>query len=232
MPSSVATRPPPRGPDVFTGLVQAVGTVAGRSPAEGGIGFRVRAPGWAEGLEPGESVSVDGVCQTVTAAEGEVFAFESIGTTLSRTTFRSYEPGRRVNLERALRAGDRLGGHFVQGHVDGVGTVRAVEPAGETVLLRLALPEEVAELTVPRGSLAVDGVSLTVAGLEGGVAELAIIPYTWSHTALSRLRAGDAVNLEADLIAKVVRKLVGPALDGIAARTKGRDAAEPTQGGD
>lgn len=217
---------------MFTGLVQAVGTVVERSPIGEGIAFGVHAPGWAEGLEPGESVAVDGVCQTVTAARGEGFGFEAIRTTLARTTFGVYEPGRRVNLERAIRAGDRLGGHFVQGHVDGVGTVREVEPAGETVFLRVALPEEVADVTVPRGSLAVDGVSLTVAGLADGVAELAVVPYTWSRTALSRLRAGDGVNLEADLLAKVVRKLVGPLLDGLAERGWDGRVAKPRDGSD
>lgn len=197
---------------MFTGLVQAVGTVSGREARQGGLLLRVRAPGFAEELGEGESVAVDGVCQTVTGREGDAFAFQAVRTTLSRTTLREYGTGRRVNLERALRPADRIGGHFVQGHVDGVGEVRGVERAGETVFLRIGLPPEVAELTVELGSLAVDGVSLTVNRLAGGVAELAIIPYTWSHTALSRLREGDRVNLEADLIAKYVSKLVGPYL--------------------
>lgn len=215
---------------MFTGLVQAVGTVEERRAFDEGLAFRVRAPGWAEDLEPGESVAVDGVCQTVVSAGDGAFGFQSIRTTLSRTTLSGYRPGRRVNLERALRAGDRLGGHFVQGHVDGVGRVAGVEPAGETVFLRIALPASVADVTVARGSLAVDGVSLTVAGLEGGVAELAIIPYTWSHTSLSRLWEGEGVNLEADLIAKVVRELVAPHLEALGARAGGE--ARPRRDGD
>ncbi len=121
-----------------------------------------------------------------------------------------FEPSRAVNLERALRAGDELGGHLVQGHVDEVGRVTEVRPAGETVFVRVALPEEVARLTVRLGSLAVDGVSLTVNDLAEGVAELAIIPHTWHHTNLERLRPGSAVNLEADLIAKYVERLLSP----------------------
>lgn len=217
---------------MFTGLVQTVGVVEERAPLGEGIAFRVRAPGWAEGLQPGESVAVNGVCQTVVGARGGGFRFEAIRTTLSRTTLSSYRPGRRVNLERALRAGDRLGGHFVQGHVDGVGRVASVEASGETALLRIALPDGVADLTVPRGSLAVDGVSLTVADLANGVAELAIIPYTWSHTSLSRLREDDEVNLEADLIAKLVRKLVTPYLAPPEAGARGGGTPTPTRGGD
>lgn len=212
---------------MFTGLVEVVGEVEDRAPLGDGLAFGVRAPGWAASLEAGESVAVDGACQTVVGTEGGRFRFETTRATLARTTLASYRVGRRVNLERALRAGDRLGGHFVQGHVDGVGRVHSVEPAEETVFLRVALPEEVAGLTVSRGSLAVDGVSLTVAALRGGVAEFAIIPYTWSHTALSRLREGDEVNLEADLLAKLVRKLVAPHLPG--ARTGADAAPEPSR---
>lgn len=195
---------------MFTGLVQAVGTVEERRPAQGGLAFRVGAAGFVDGLGEGESVAVDGVCQTVTARDDTTFAFQSVRTTLSRTTLGELEPGRRVNLERALRADDRLGGHLVQGHVDGVGEVREVEPAGETVYLRVRLPAGVAEVTMEYGSLAVDGVSLTVNALHDDVAELAVIPYTWTRTNLARLRAGERVNVEADLVGKYVRKLLRP----------------------
>lgn len=199
---------------MFTGLVQAVGTVEERRPEEGGLAFRVRAAGFASGLGEGESVAVDGVCQTVTARDGTSFAFQSVRTTLSRTTLGELVPGRRVNLERALRADDRLGGHLVQGHVDGVAEVREVEPAGETVYLRVRLPAAVTEVTVEYGSLTVDGVSLTVNALRQDVAELAVIPYTWNRTNLARLGAGDRVNVEADLVGKYVRKLLRPYLAG------------------
>jgi len=199
---------------MFTGLVEGTGRVVGKEPHEGGLRFRV-ACGFAAELEAGESVAVSGVCQTVTAADADAFAFESIRTTLSRTTLGSLEPGQRVNLERALRAGDRLGGHLVQGHVDGVGRLTARERAGETWLLRVELPRDVAACTVERGSLAVDGVSLTVSRLEGAVAEVAIIPYTWSHTTLSEVRPGDGVNLEGDLVGKYVRRLLSPYAEGL-----------------
>jgi riboflavin synthase len=209
---------------MFTGLVEDVGRVLSREPHEGGLRLRV-ACGFASELDPGESVAIAGVCQTVTDVDATGFGFESIRTTLSRTTLGRLEPGDPVNLERALRAGDRLGGHLVQGHVDGVGELVERRAAGETWLLRLAMPEEVAGATVLHGSLTVDGVSLTVNGLEGSVAEVAIIPYTWSHTTLSGLEPGDPVNLEGDLVGKYVRRLVEPYGDGLAAR--GRRAGGP-----
>lgn len=198
---------------MFTGLVETVGTVRRREPREEGVSFAIESP-FGRDLEDGESVAVDGVCLSVVEAGAEAFRIEAIRTTLSRTTLGALEPGRRVNLERALRADDRLGGHLVQGHVDGVGEVTGLERAGETVFVRCRMPEEVARVTVLHGSLALDGVSLTVNGLEGRVAEVAIIPYTWEHTAMDRLRPGDAVNLEADLVGKYVERLIRPYLTG------------------
>lgn len=195
---------------MFTGIVRATGRIVERRAGGEGIVFRVEAPEIADRLGPGDSIAVDGVCQTVTASRAPEIEFHAVRTTLSRTTLGSWEPGRQVNLEPPLAAGDALGGHLVQGHVDGVAPVLEVEPAGETVFLRIRLPREVARVTVLHGSLAVDGVSLTVNALDADVAELAIIPYTWTRTALSRLRVGDGVNVEADLIGKYVRKLVEP----------------------
>lgn len=195
---------------MFTGLVQTVGTVADRRAQSDGVDFRVEAGAFAEGLDEGESVAVDGVCQTVTARGAGAFSFTSVPATLARTTLADLRPGCRVNLERALRADDRLGGHLVQGHVDGVAEVLEVRPEEEGARLRLRLPAEVAAVTVERGSLAVAGVSLTVAALSDDVAEVAIIPYTWSRTNLCRLRPGDRANVEADLVGKYVRKLLIP----------------------
>lgn len=196
---------------MFTGLIEEVGRVEARTPLEGGARFRLAA-GFSGELAEGESVALDGACLTVVEADHDAFGVEATRVTLGRTTLGSWEPGRRVNLERALRVGDRLGGHLVQGHVDAVGRVEAVEPEEEVVRLRVRLPEEVARVTVARGSLAVDGVSLTVARLEGDVAEIALIPHTWEHTAVDRLSPGAAVNLEADLMGKYVERLAGPYL--------------------
>lgn len=194
---------------MFTGLIEHVGRVEERRPLDGGARFRIAAPFSGE-LEEGESVSVDGACLSVVEAGGGTFSVEATRVTLGRTTLGGWTAGRRVNLERALRTGDRLGGHMVQGHVDAVGEVEAVEPAGETVLVRIRLPADVGRVTVPRGSLAVDGVSLTVAELDDAVAEVALIPHTREHTALDRLSAGEGVNLEADLVGKYVERLMRP----------------------
>lgn len=195
---------------MFTGLVETVGIIAARSQFKKGIRFRVSAPDLASKLREGDSVSIDGVCHTVFDISADGFVFESIRTTLSRTTLGEIEPGREVNLERAIRAGEPMGGHLVQGHVDGVGVMADVEQAGETVLLRFRMPAEIARLTVLYGSIAMDGISLTVNRLSGDIAEVAIIPYTLSHTNVSRLEPGSIVNLEADLVGKYVDQLLRP----------------------
>lgn len=196
---------------MFTGLIEEVGRLEAREPLEGGVRLRLAAA-CSEELGEGESVALDGACLSVVEAAAGGFSVEATRVTLERTTLGSWRRGRSVNLERALRVGDRLGGHLVQGHVDGVGRVESVVPQEEVVRLRVRLPGEVARVTVARGSLAVDGVSLTVAGLEGDVAEIALIPYTWEHTALDRLSPGASVNLEADLMGKYVERLARPHL--------------------
>jgi riboflavin synthase len=162
-------------------------------------------PGYAADLREGDSVAVDGVCQTVIAHSADSFRVEAIGTTLSRTTLGAMAPGRLVNLELALAFGERLGGHLVQGHVDGTGRVLGLDRRDEYVLLDVSLPVDVAEVTVLHGSIAIDGVSLTVNALPGpGRAQVAIIPYTWENTNLRRLDVGAAVNLEGDMLGRFV----------------------------
>jgi riboflavin synthase len=195
---------------MFTGLVETAGRVIRRVEFAKGIKFRVSAPALVDKLSEGDSLSIDGVCHTVFDIEADEFSFESVRTTLSRTTLGDFVPGREANLERAIRAGEPMGGHLVQGHVDGVGVIGEVEEAGETVFLRFRMPEEVARLTVLYGSIAMDGISLTVNRLFQDVAEVAIIPYTWEHTNVGRLETGSRVNLEADLVGKYVDQLLGP----------------------
>ena len=195
---------------MFTGLVETAGLVLRREDFEEGIRFRLAAPDLAGKLSDGDSLSIDGVCHTVFDIEGEEFSFESVRTTLSRTTLGEFVPGREANLERAIRAGEPMGGHLVQGHVDGVGVMVELEQAGETVFLRFRMPDEVARLTVLYGSIALDGISLTVNRLFQDVAEVAIIPYTWEHTNVRRLEEETRVNLEADLVGKYVDQLLRP----------------------
>jgi len=195
---------------MFTGLVESVGVIASREEFGAGIRFRLQAPDIAGELSEGDSLAIDGVCHTVFDVSPDAFSFESIRTTLSRTTLGEMDIGRVVNLERAMRSGQEFGGHLVQGHVDGVGTVVGVERAEETVFIRVGLPLEVARLTVLYGSIAIDGISLTVNRLDDEVAEVAIIPYTWDHTNVDRLSVGGHVNLEADMIGKYVARLLEP----------------------
>jgi riboflavin synthase len=201
---------------VFTGIVGFVGAIRSVAPLEGGRRIAIEAPRpCLDGLEIGSSIAVDGVCQTVIALETAAFHVEAIATTLSRTTFGEFVPGRPVNLERPLALGGTLGGHLVQGHVDEVGVVRSVLHQGEHVLL--AMSPVVAEVTVLHGSIAVDGVSLTVNALPApDVFQVGLIPHTWEVTNLSRLGPGDRVNLEGDMIGRfVVHYLKRAALSGV-----------------
>ena len=189
---------------MFSGIVEAVGRIAEVEPVANGRRLRIEAPFVAE-LGEGDSVAVEGVCLTATSFGDGCFHVEAIATTLSRTTLGGLEAGARVNLERALALGDRLGGHMVQGHVDGVGEVVRVEREGEHVLLDVSLPDVVREVTVLHGSIAMAGVSLTVNALPApDVAQVALIPYTWDHTTLRDLRPGDGVNLEGDMLGRFV----------------------------
>lgn len=192
---------------MFTGLVSAVGRVSGRSATEAGLELSIAAP--YSDLVPGESVAVDGACLTVQSEAGAEFTVHVISTTLSRTEFNSYSVGRRVNLERALQAGDRLGGHLVQGHVDGVGTILQVSQQDDARVIDIEVPAPVARVTVALGSITVDGVSLTVNAVpRPGVVQVSLIPFTLQHTTLGERRPGDRVHLEADAIGKYVAELL------------------------
>lgn len=194
---------------MFTGIVEEVGTVVNVSRRAGARELGIRAPGVTDGLGASDSIAVDGACLTVVGVQGDTFRVEAIGTTLSRTIAGGYVPGRRVNLERPLAVGDRLGGHFVQGHVDGVGRCIELQRTGEYVLMDFSMPMEVAAVTLLHGSIAVNGVSLTVNEVPApDRLQVAIIPYTWEHTNLAEVRLGDAVNLEGDLIGKYVGKML------------------------
>ena len=193
---------------MFTGLIEATGTIAALTPAGQAAALKVRTPLSAE-LNPGDSVAVSGVCLTVTAATPDDFDATISPETLRVTTLGHLRVGGVVNLERPLKADARLGGHFVLGHVDGMARVRSLDPDGECYWVEVEMPEWLAAQMIPKGSVAVDGISLTVAALEGHRARIQIVPFTWIHTSLSSAHVGDPVNIEADVIGKYVARLLG-----------------------
>jgi riboflavin synthase len=194
---------------MFTGLVDAIGTIDRVTETSAGREFLIRSP--YDDLADGESVAINGACLTVRDRLDGRFTVAAVVTTLGRTTMGGWTVGKRVNLERSLRASDRLGGHIVQGHVDGVGTVRRVQRFEDAVLVDVLVPAEIAELVVPHGSITVDGVSLTVNAIpERSVVQLSLIEFTLRHTTLGDLQPGDVVHVEGDVIGKYVRQLLGP----------------------
>jgi riboflavin synthase len=193
---------------VFTGLVRDLGRVVS---FDGGR-LTVAAPATAAAAELGDSVAIDGVCLTVVALDGGTLSFDVVPETLARTALSSLDRDSRVNLEPALRAGEPLGGHYVQGHVDGVGTVRSLEPEGAGKRIWIETPVDLLRYVVEKGSIAVQGASLTVAATDGAGFAVALIPHTLEVTTLGALTPGDRVNLEVDVLAKYVEKLIKASL--------------------
>jgi riboflavin synthase len=192
---------------LFTGLVQAMGRVAALDATEAGARLRIETALAGE-LEAGDSVAVNGVCLTAAALGDGAFTADAMNETLARSTLSILAPGSAVNLELPLRAGDRLGGHMVQGHVDGVGAVAEVSLDGFSRRIRIEAPPEVLRYVIEKGSIAVDGVSLTVAELDDRSFTVSLIPETLQRTSLGLAEPGDRVNLEVDVLAKYVEKLV------------------------
>jgi len=197
---------------MFTGIVSAVGRIAkatrdrGNGKRETGLTLAIRAP--YKGIKQGESIAVNGACLTVERVLKGGFAVHVVETTEGRTLFGEYTVGRPVNLERALRATDRLGGHIVQGHVDGVAVVERVARAGDAWVFDLRVPQAVREISIPHGAVTVDGVSLTINDLPGrDSVQISLIPFTREHTTLGTLRVGDRVHVEGDVLGKYVRQL-------------------------
>ncbi len=196
---------------MFTGLIEQVGHIESKSATDAGTEFRVRSA--YAGLIKGESIALNGACLTVREHGAGWFTVAAVVTTLGRTTLGDWHEGTPVNLERAMRLGDRFGGHMVQGHVDGVGVVKGIEWEQDALLIDVELTDDLLELMVPHGSVCIDGVSLTVNELPAaGVVQVSIIEYTRAHTTLGDLKPGQRIHVEGDIIGKYVQRLVAPYL--------------------
>jgi riboflavin synthase len=196
------------GVDMFTGIVGEMGTIRALERIGGGVRLAIQAPKCSAELNVNDSIAVNGVCQTVVWKEQDLFRVESVEETVRKTTLGDLSIGARVNLELPVRLNDRLGGHLVMGHVDCVGVIREIEPQVSSELIHVAFPHEFGRYLIPVGSIAIDGISLTVARLEGDTFTVSIIPHTFEHTTLGSARRGKRVNLEFDLVGKYIERLL------------------------
>jgi riboflavin synthase len=193
---------------MFTGIIQEVGSIAAHERFGGGVRLAVRGPRVARELAVNDSIAVNGVCQTVVALDGEIFRVEAVEETLRKSTLGDLSAGRSVNLELPLRLSDRLGGHLVQGHVDCVGLIASIVKQSSSWLVSVQFPGEFGRYVIPVGSIAIDGISLTVAKLEGDLLTVSVIPHTLATTTLGGARSGGKVNLEYDLVGKYIERMV------------------------
>ncbi|HMF80308.1 MAG TPA: riboflavin synthase [Candidatus Acidoferrum sp.] len=195
---------------MFTGLIEEVGTVVAMRASDGGARLQIAAPRTAKQARTGESIAVNGCCLTLTSRRGDRLTFDLLEETIARTNLNRLRQNGQVNLEAAVRADGRLGGHFIQGHIDCVSPIVAFGKSGEDFRLEIELPREFAQYVASKGSIAINGISLTVSEVLPKSFDVWIIPYTKRHTNLDRARAGDLVNLEFDIIAKYVERMVSP----------------------
>ena len=193
---------------MFTGISEEIGTVLNSIAIAGGRLFRISCRLSLEDLAPNDSISVNGVCLTATNVEKTAFEATTTEETLQRSTLKDNKTGDRVNLERAMRLSDRLGGHLVQGHVDGVGKIVSVTARGKGRLIKIEIPRYLSKYIIEKGSIAVDGISLTIAELEGNVVTVSVIPHTLENTTLQFSRSGMKVNIEVDYIGKYVERFI------------------------
>jgi riboflavin synthase len=193
---------------VFTGIVRERGRVVGVEGGENGLRLEIAAPKTAAGAQPGDSVSLDGLCLTVIEVDDGRLSFDAVPESLQRSNFARLAEGDEINVEPALRVGEPLGGHYVQGHVDAVGRVASVEPEGEGLRIWTEAPPDILRYCVEKGSITVDGVALTITELREDAFEVALVPHTLEQTTLGMLAPGDEVNLEVDVLAKYVERLV------------------------
>jgi len=193
---------------MFTGIIEEIGTIEKVSPISGGMRLTIRAKKIIEDIAVNDSICIDGVCLTATRVNHNSFQVDAVGATLDKSTFNRIKADALVNLERSVRLSDRLGGHLVQGHVNGIGTISEIKKLGENYLVKIIIPEDLEKYLIKEGSIAVNGISLTIADVFKNEISISIIPHTWQNTNLKDKEVNDRVNVEIDILAKYVEKLV------------------------
>lgn len=193
---------------MFTGIIEEIGTIEKVSPISGGISLTIRAKKIIEDISVNDSVCIDGVCLTVTNSDKSSFWVDAVGATLEKSTFNKVKADTSVNLERSVRLSDRLGGHLVQGHVNGIGIISEIKKLGENYLVKIVIPEELERYLIKEGSIAINGISLTIAELNKSEISISVIPHTWQNTNLKDKKVNEKVNVEIDILAKYVEKLL------------------------
>ena len=193
---------------MFTGIVEEIGKIEKTTTIAGGLKLKISAAKILEDINVNDSICVEGVCLTVTETGKNYFLVDAVGATLEKTTFNGIQQNDSVNLERSVRLNDRLGGHLVQGHVNGVGKITGIKKLGENYLVKILIPEDLERYLIKEGSIAINGISLTIADLEKNEISISIIPHSWENTNLKSKKENDSVNIEIDILAKYVEKLL------------------------
>ena len=193
---------------MFTGIIEEIGKIAKTNPIAGGLSIKIEASKILDETKVNDSICIDGVCLTVTNLDESGFWVDAVGATLEKTTFTSIKSSSLVNLERSVRLNDRLGGHLVQGHVNGIGTISEIKKLGENYLLNIDVPENLERYLIKEGSIAINGISLTIANLNKNIVSISVIPHTWQNTNLKFKKINDKVNVEIDVLAKYVERLL------------------------
>lgn len=195
---------------MFTGLIEDIGIIVQLNPIPKGLSLGIESNIITDELKIGDSVAINGVCLTVTKIQNSQFTVDAVQETLQKSTLKTLKIGSRINLERAIRFGDRMGGHFVQGHVDGPGTIQQIKQIGSAVWFEIKILEEFDRYIIQKGSIAIDGISLTIAEKSDGVVKISVIPHTFQNTNLQLQKVGDLVNIELDMMAKYIENMVNP----------------------
>jgi riboflavin synthase len=193
---------------MFTGIIEEIGKICSINPIAGGMRIKISSSKILDDISVDDSICVSGVCLTAIKVEDDGFWVDAVGVTLEKTTFSKIQLSASVNLERSLKLNDRLGGHFVQGHTNGIGTILEINKLGENYFLKIKVDENLEKYLIEEGSITIDGVSLTIAELDGSKVGISIIPHTWQNTAIQTKKIGDKVNVETDMLAKYIDKLV------------------------